>query len=179
MKGNRKKWLLPVLLGITLLAGLLSGCGQQVKAQAAAPAENGKETRRIGLILTSRDDPENEEVQTAFESLAKDLDAELTAKTPDVSAADADEARKLEYRTFTLCDVDPIEYQMLAVNELIAEDVDVIAIHANHTEALESVLSAARSVGVRVVAFEEQVTDASCDAYAETVEDAAREIISE
>lgn len=68
--------------------------------------------------------------------------------------------RGLEYRTFALCDVDPIEYQMLAVNELVAEDVDVIAIHANHEEALESVLSAARSVGVRVIAFEQPVTDA-------------------
>lgn len=183
--GEPRKWLTPGLL-LILLCGLLSGCGQQqVKAQAAAPAsssasaETTQETLRIGLILTSRDDPENEAVQTAFEALAEELGADLSVKTPDVSAAEAAEARGLEYRTFALCDVDPIEYQMLAVNELIAEDVDVIAIHANHTEALESVLSAARGVGVRVIAFEQPVTDASCDGYAETSEEAVAVIKSE
>ena len=159
------------LLGI-LLCGPLSGCGQE-------NPDAGEQISRIGLILTSRDDPENEQVQTDFENLAEALGAELHVKMPDVSAAEADEARGLEYRTFALCDVDPIEYQMLAVNELMAEDVDVIAIHANHEEALESVLSAARSVGVRVIAFEQPVTDAGCDGYAETSEEAVAVIKSE
>ena len=172
------------LLGI-LLCGPLSGCGQEKVAEAEASekkSENpdaGEQISRIGLILTSRDDSENEQVQTDFENLAEALGAELHVKTPDVSAAEADEARGLEYRTFALCDVDPIEYQMLAVNELVAEDVDIIAIHANHTEALESVLSAARSVGVRVIAFEQPVTDAGCDGYAETSEEAVAVIKSE
>lgn len=177
------------LLGI-LLCGLLSGCGQEKVAEAEASEreseaieqENpdaGEQISRIGLILTSRDDPENEQVQIEFENLAEALGAELHVKTPDVSAAEADEARGLEYRTFALCDVDPIEYQMLAVNELVAENVDVIAIHTNHEEALESVLSAARSVGVRVIAFEQPVTDASCDGYAETSEEAVAVIKSE
>lgn len=183
-QGGRKHGILLVcaLLG-ALLCGLLSGCGPKKVAGAEASeqesSDTGEQISRIGLILTSRDDPENEEVQTAFEALTDELGAELKVETPDVSAAEADEARRLEYRTFALCDVDPIEYQMLAVNELLAEDVDVIAIHANHTEALESVLSAARGVGVRVVAFEEAVTDASCDVYAETWEEAVREIESE
>lgn len=184
-KGRAKKWL-PLAL---LLCGLwlLNSCGQaaqQGETETSEPVEAEKQAEtdqslRIGLILTSRDDPENESVQAAFESLASDQAAELTVKTPDVSASEAAEARSLEYRTFVLCDVDPIEYQMLAVNELIAEGVEVIAIHANHTEALESVLSAARSVGVRVVAFEQPVTEESCDIYAETVEEAVREIKSE
>ena len=177
------------LLGI-LLCGPLSGCGQEKVAEAEASEKKseaieqenpdaGEQISRIGLILTSRDDSENEQVQTDFENLAEALGAELHVKTPDVSAAEADEARGLEYRTFALCDVDPIEYQMLAVNELVAEDVDIIAIHANHTEALESVLSAARSVGVRVIAFEQPVTDAGCDVYAETSEEAVAVIKSE
>ena len=177
------------LLGI-LLCGPLSGCGQEKVAEAEASEKKskaieqenpdaGEQISRIGLILTSRDDSENEQVQTDFENLAEALGAELHVKTPDVSAAEADEARGLEYRTFALCDVDPIEYQMLAVNELVAEDVDVIAIHANHEEALESVLSAARSVGVRVIAFEQPVTDAGCDGYAETSEEAVAVIKSE
>ena len=175
------------LLGI-LLCGPLSGCGQEKVAETEASEKKseaieqknpdvGEQISRIGLILTSRDAPENEQVQTDFENLAEALGAELHVKTPDVSAAD--ETRGLEYRTFALCDVDPIEYQMLAVNELVAEDVDVIAIHANHEEALESVLSAARSVGVRVIAFEQPVTDAGCDGYAETSEEAVAVIKSE
>ena len=174
------------LLGI-LLCGLLSGCGQEKVAEAEASEreseaieqENpdaGEQISRIGLILTSRDDPENEQVQIEFENLAEALGAELHVKTPDVSAAEADEARGLEYRTFALCDVDPIEYQMLAVNELVAENVDVIAIHANHEEALESVLSAARGVGIRVIAFGQEVTEESCDGYVKTAEQAALEI---
>lgn len=189
--GIRKQGMLLAcaLLGI-LLCGPLSGCGQEKVAEAEASEKKseaieqenpdaGEQISRIGLILTSRDDPENEQVQIEFENLAEALGAELYVKTPDVSAAEADEARGLEYRTFALCDVDPIEYQMLAVNELVAENVDVIAIHANHEEALESVLSAARSVGVRVIAFEQPVTDTSCDAYAETAEEAVTVIKGE
>ena len=189
--GIRKQGMLLAcaLLGI-LLCGPLSGCGQEKVAETEASEKKseaieqknpdvGEQISRIGLILTSRDAPENEQVQTDFENLAEALGAELHVKTPDVSAAEADEARGLEYRTFALCDVDPIEYQMLAVNELVAENVAVIAIHANHEEALESVLSAARSVGVRVIAFEQPVTDTSCDAYAETAEEAVTVIKGE
>ena len=182
--GNRERIAL-WLLAMCLLCGLLVGCGQsRVEAAEASVARTepesteaeSKASLEIGLILTSRDDPENESVEAVFQELADRLGAELRVKTPDVSAAEADEARKLAYHTFVLCDVDPIEYQMLAVNELVAENVDVIAIHANHEEALESVLSAARSIGIRVIAFEQPVTDASCDEYAKTAEQAALEI---
>lgn len=176
------------LLAICLLCGLLGGCGQsrgdtveasESRTEPESSAAEPKASLEIGLILTSRDDPENESVEAVFQELADRLGAELRVKTPDVSAAEADEARKLDYHTFVLCDVDPIEYQMLAVNELVAENVDVIAIHANHEEALESVLSAARGVGIRVIAFEQPVTDASCDGYAETSEEAVAVIKSE
>ena len=182
--GNRERIAL-WLLAICLLCGLLVGCGQN-RVEAAEASESRTEpessaaepkvSMRIGLILTSRDDPENESVEAVFQELADRLGAELRVKTPDVSAAEADEARKLAYHTFVLCDVDPIEYQMLAVNELVAENVDVIAIHANHEEALESVLSAARGVGIRVIAFGQEVTEESCDGYVKTAEQAALEI---
>ena len=174
------------LLGI-LLCGPLSGCGQEKVAESEA-SENkfevieqenpdaGEQISRIGLILTSRDDPENESVEAVFQELADRLGAELSVQTPDVSATEAAEARELAYHTFVLCDVNPIEYQMLAVNELVAENVYVIAIHANHEEALESVLSAARGVGIRVIAFGQEVTEESCDGYAKTAEQAALEI---
>ena len=174
------------LLGI-LLCGLLSGCGQEKVAEAEASEreseaieqENpdaGEQISRIGLILTSRDDPENESVEAVFQELADRLGAELSVQTPDVSATEAAETRELAYHTFVLCDVNPIEYQMLAVNELVAENVDVIAIHANHEEALESVLSAARGVGIRVIAFGQEVTEESRDGYVKTAEQAALEI---
>ena len=173
------------LLAICLLCGLLGGCGQsrgdtveasESRTEPESSAAEPKASLEIGLILTSRDDPENESVEAVFQELADRLGAELRVKTPDVSAAEADEARKLTYHTFVLCDVDPIEYQMLAVNELVAENVDVIAIHANHEEALESVLSAARGVGIRVIAFGQEVTEESCDEYVKTAEQAALEI---
>lgn len=182
--GNRERIALR-LLAMCLLCGLLGGCGQnrgeaaeasESRTESESSAAEPKASMRIGLILTSRDDPENESVEAVFQELADRLGAELRVKTPDVSAAEADEARKLAYHTFVLCDVDPIEYQMLAVNELVAENVDVIAIHANHEEALESVLSAARGVGIRVIAFGQEVTEESCDEYVKTAEQAALEI---
>ncbi len=170
---------IPVLVFLCIL-GLLAGCGRHSaetveefsSAQTEAESAASGESLRIGLVLTSRDDPENEAVQEAFQTLEENLGAEISVKTPDVSAKEADEARTLAYHTFVLCDVNPIEYQMLAVDELIAEDADIIAIHANHKEALESVLAAARKVGVRVIAFEEPVTDASFDIYTDTAEEA-------
>ena len=54
-----------------------------------------------------------------------------------------------------------------AWNELVAEDVDVIALHPNHSEALESVLGAARGVGIQVCAWECPVTEESFDVYVE------------
>ena len=175
------------LLAMCLLCGLLGGCGQsRVEATEASVARTEPESSaaepkaslEIGLILTSRDDPENESVEAVFQELADRLGAELSVQTPDVSATEAAEARELAYHTFVLCDVNPIEYQMLAVNELVAENVDVIAIHANHEEALESVLSAARGVGIRVIAFGQEVTEESRDEYAKTAEQAALEIES-
>ena len=182
--GNRERIAL-WLLAMCLLCGLLGGCGQSrvdtaeasvTRTEPESSAAEPKASLEIGLILTSRDDPENESVEAVFQELADRLGAELRVKTPDVSAAEADEARKLAYHTFVLCDVDPIEYQMLAVNELVAENVDVIAIHANHEEALESLLSAARGVGIRMIAFGQEVTEESRDGYAKTAEQAALEI---
>ena len=121
----------------------------------------------VGLILTSRDDEENEAVLASMEELAVEKDFRLVVYTPDVSAEEAEEAAKLEQGSFASCDVDPIEYQMLGVNELVAEDVDVIALHPNHSEALESVLGAARGVGIQVCAWECPVTEESFDVYVE------------
>ena len=158
--------------GVFLLtAVLLAGCGQPQAGVQRVQNETGP--LRMGLILTSRDDPENQETEAAFQSLAQELGAELLVETPDVTASDAGEARALEAGTFILCDVDAIEYQMLATDALVAEGVSVVAIHPNHAEALESVLSAARGVGIYVAAFADPVTDASADACVGTAVEAA------
>ena len=121
----------------------------------------------MGLILTSRDDEENEAVLASMEELAEEKELRLVVYTPDVSAEEAEEAAKLEQGSFASCDVDPIEYQMLGVNELVAEDVDVIALHPNHSEALESVLGAARGVGIQVCAWARMPSEESFDVYVE------------
>ena len=105
--------------------------------------------------------------------MAQKEGVELLIYTPDVSAEDAEQAGDLETGTFASCDVDPIEYQMLAVNEFVAEGADVIAVHANHPEALEGVLAAARGVGVQICAWGCQLTEESCDVYVETAEEAS------
>ncbi len=183
MKGKGKcYWLLSLCLCLLLFIG---GCGsageKKVREETASKTAQEEEKfedipLRIGLILSSRDDAENEELEAAFQSLASELGAELSIKTPDVTAAEAAEARKLSYHSFVLCDVNPIEYQMLEVNELVAEDADYIVIHANHREALEGILASARGVGIQVIALEQEMTEGSFDAYADTAEKAAEEI---
>ena len=140
----------------------------ETNTESIERTENTEHTdTAVGLILTSRDDEENEAVLASMEELAVEKDFRLVVYTPDVSAEEAEEAAKLEQGSFASCDVDPIEYQMLGVNELVAEDVDVIALHPNHSEALESVLGAARGVGIQVCAWECPVTEESFDVYVE------------
>lgn len=151
MDRRKSYWFLPLCLCFLLFIG---GCGSagEEKVQKVSDSETVLEEEkskdsplRIGLILSSRDDAENEELEEVFQSLASELGAELSVKTPDVTAAEAAKARKLSYHSFVLCDVNPIEYQMLAVNELVAENADYIVIHGNHGEALEGILASARS----------------------------------
>lgn len=156
---------------------MLSACGKGEKEEEALlmRAENAEdvdeEAPTLALVLTSRDGAENDELIGSFREMAQEQGAELLIRLPDVSEEDALEARELT-GSFVLCEVDPIEYQMLLINELVAEDVDVIAIYPNHSEALEPVLAAARSVGIRVCAFGQQVGEESCDVYT-TVEEAS------
>lgn len=166
MRRAKRIWLLPLAFAV------LCGCGggkaqedgqdaaQAMRAQAAYQAEEPV----IGLILTSQDAEENEELISRFQEAAEDAGARLLIRIPEVSKEDAEEAAAL-VGSFVLCDVDPVEFQMLYVDELVAEGVDVIAIWANHGEALKPVLSAARAVGIRVCAFERQVGEGSCDLY--------------
>lgn len=164
----RMKWLGIFLLCMSLMLSF-AGCASKKNEEEDAlmmRAENAKDmdTPIMALILTSEDGEENEEIIESFRRKAQEIGAGLLVRIPEVTEEEAGKARALKGE-FVLCDVDPIEYQMLFVNELVAEDVDVIAIHANHGEALEPVLAAARKVGIRICAFEQEVSEESCDVY--------------
>lgn len=164
-----------VLAGVLALL-MAAGCGNKENGSAdpdsdTVKTEEQKEKRVIGLILTSRDAGENESVTEAVEKIADETGAELLIRTPDVSAEEAEEAASLTYGSFILYDVDPIEYQMLALNELTAEDADVILIHPNHEEALDGVLSAAGGAGAAVYAWGEKPSEGSFDVYEEEAEE--------
>jgi ABC-type sugar transport system substrate-binding protein len=172
---NRNTLRIAALLALALILG---GCGKtdinkEYSVKEETEAENVRsgeaKTPAIGLILTSEDDEENEAVIAGFQEAAGAAGAELMVRIPDVTCEEAQEAVKLE-GSFVLCDVNPIEYQMLLINDLVMENVDVIAIHSNHREALEPVLSAARAVGIRVCAFGCDVGEKSCDIFADTEE---------
>ncbi len=181
-----KKWSYLLLAAVLCIFSLLGGC-QETKQEATkeesaeqteteTEATTEKQPLRIGLILSSKDDAENEATKELFQALASELGAELIVKTPDVTAEEAAGARELSYHSFVLCDVNPVEYQMLAVDDLVAEKADLIVIHANHREALEGVLAAARGIGIRVIAWEQELTEGSFDIYTETAEEAAEQI---
>ena len=176
--------------GLTVLVtACLAGCAGSGKAQNpeansleaeadGQEAENGEtagqtdipeetESPVIGLLLSSRDGEENESVEADMPEMAEAAGLELLIYTTDVSAEEAEEAAGMETGTFLIRDVDPIEFQMLGVNWLVSENADVIAVHANHREALEGVLSAARGAGIRVCAWGQELTDGSFDLYVE------------
>lgn len=165
----KKRWIGILSLCMILMLSFM-GCTSKESAEKETlmmRAENAGEidTPVMALILTSEDGKENEEVIESFREKAEEIGAKLLVRIPEVTEEEAKRARDLEGE-FVLCEVDPIEYQMLFVNELVAENVDVIAIHANHGEALEPVLAAARGVGIRICAFEQEVGEESCDIYA-------------
>lgn len=163
-------------IGSLLLCGILlvlSGCSKQEESseaftlRAETAEEMGMEEPVLALVLSSRDGEENEELMERFQEEAERTGVRLLVRFPDVSQEEAEEARE-ETGDFVLCDVNPIEYQMLLINELVSENVDVIAICPNHSQALEPVLAGARSVGIRVCAFGLDVGEESCDVYAAT-----------
>lgn len=168
------------LLSLLVLL-LVQGCGaditmeEQAKEELFAQEETATEEKApvVALVLSSMDSPEEEVLTEAFTQEACDAGAVLEIRKPEVTEEEAVRARAVT-GDFVLCEVDPIEYQMLIINDLVARDVGVIAIHANHPEALEPVLSAARAVGIRICAFEQSVTENSCDVYVEKSEEAAK-----
>lgn len=176
---SMRKWILTerragslLLLGMLLL---LSACGRRQESQEAFTmrAENAEEMNTeepvLALVLTSRDAEENERLIERFQEEAEKAGARLLVRFPDVSRAEAEEAEK-ETGNFVICDVNPIEYQMLIINELTAENVDVIAIRPNHSQALEPVLAGARAVGIRICAFGLEPGKECFDVYASTEE---------
>lgn len=176
---GKAPWLLASLL---FLAG--AGCGSAqlsqestentMKAELMAETEEGF---TVGLLLNSRDAQENEEIVADMEAMAEENGIRLIVYTPDVSAEEAKEAGALPAGSFASCDVNPVEYQMWGINEFVAEGAEVIALHANHSDALESVLTAARAVGIRICAWDQEVSEGSCDVYVESLEDVPEAVL--
>lgn len=174
MRHRRKSriWLLTLVL-LFCMQGCTAGMAAQEERQAEAAEQQEVKAPVIALLLSSEDSEEKESVTAVFTEAAEEAGAELLVRAPEVTEKAAEEARALT-GNFILYDVDPIEHQMLIIDELVAQDVDVIAIHANHSEALGAVLAAARAVGIRVCAFAQPVGEESCDRYEKTGEEAAK-----
>ena len=94
MKDRNRKWLLCLLF---LVAACLMGCTSQGqdKTQNSPEASAGTEGLVIGLILTSQDAEENDDLISEFEELSRELGAELLVGVPEVSWEAAKEARNL------------------------------------------------------------------------------------
>ena len=157
-------------LFFTVFFSVLSACKRQESGEETLMmrAENAEAVSEdcptLALVLASRDGAENEALIKSFREKAEEQGAELLVRIPDVSKEEALEAGTLT-GNFVLCEADPIEYQMLLINELVAADVDVIAIEPNHSQALKPVLAAARAVGIRICAFGKETGEDSCDIF--------------
>ncbi len=148
----------------------LAGCVPKEEAPIEEATEK-EEISSIGLILSSEDDPANEALKAQFEALAQELGAELLIRIPEVTAAEAEEAWNVTGE-FILYEVDPIELQTYMVGDLVAEDVDVIAICPNHPQSLEATLTAAQHVGAEVCVIGREIEVDCFDVYTD-VENAA------
>lgn len=172
-KKQKQSAAVPILFLSVLLT--LTACKKEEQPKDEATlmmrAENAQDIEKeqpiLALVLTSRDAPENEGLIESFQEMAEEQEAELLIRFPDVSEKEALEAQTLK-GSFILCEVDPIEYQMLIINELVAENTDVIAIHPNHKEALDPILTAARATGIRICAFGHEIGEESRDIYTTT-----------
>lgn len=143
-----KKRIIALLFAITLISALLVGCGGDDKdntketeaAQEQTDKEedttNGVEGKKIAIIVKSAGNPYNTRQENGFQEIVRAAGAEVIVKEPESATA---------------------EDQIVMINELVAQQVDAIAIAGNDTDALQPALQEAMNKGIQVLSFDSSV----------------------
>ena len=125
----KKRRIVSALLCATMVGGLLAGCGG-----GDSKTKSDKET--FALIVKSAGNPYNEKEAEGFKEIIEGEGYNCIIKYPKKATADA---------------------QIKMVEELIAQNVDSIAIAGNDQNALEPILTEAMDKGIKVSCLDSSV----------------------
>lgn len=160
-----KKRVLGSLLSAVMAAGLLAGCGggsaansettsaasetsaasQAVTSTAASTATSAvgeaagdldASGKTLAIVTKSAGNPYNERAASGFKETVEALGGTCIIQNPETATADA---------------------QISAINSLISQKVDAIAVGANDANALSAVLKQATDAGIQVLTFDSDV----------------------
>lgn len=151
-----KKKLLSVLLCASMVSALLAGCGSssttsstqstETEKPAESTEEKGDDAAASGdigtyaIIVKSAGNPYNAKQIQGFKEVIEAQGGKCITKEPEAATAEA---------------------QITMINELVAQQVDSIAIAANDTDALQPALTAAKNAGIAISSFDSSTNAAS------------------
>lgn len=144
-----KKKIISAILCVTMLAGVLAGCGgvenPEKGTQTEAPkASTGSSDlgsvdasgKTYAIVTKAAGNPYNEKEAAGFKEVIESLGGTCIVKHPESATAEA---------------------QITMVNELVSQGVDSISIAGNDVDALQPALSAAMDAGIKVTALDSTV----------------------
>ncbi len=134
------KKLLSSVLAAVLSLTLLAGCGGDEAASGSGSADQGGDSAEAGgtYVLVAKDvnNPYMQKAYEGFEAACEEIGVEALYKGPDQATP---------------------EKQIEIINQLVAQDVDLIAVAANDADALQPALQAAMNKGIKVISLDSAV----------------------
>jgi rhamnose transport system substrate-binding protein len=129
------KKLLGVVLTVILSVSLFSGCG---KANNTVATTGGNKSSKKVFALVAKDvnNPYMKKMYEGFQTACKEIGAEALYKGPDQATP---------------------EKQIEIINQLVAQNVSLIAIAANDADALQPALKSAMDKGIKVLSLDSAV----------------------
>jgi rhamnose transport system substrate-binding protein len=178
-----KKKLLSVLICATMVSSMLAGCGSsssttesttdsttttETTESTTETADDAAATEALGsyaIIVKSAGNPYNAKEIEGFKEVIEAEGGTCITKEPESATAEA---------------------QITMINELVAQQVDAIAIAANDTDALQPALTAAKNAGIAISSLDSStnpdsravhVNQAGTQIIGQTLVDAVSDII--
>lgn len=141
-----KKKILSLVLGVLLTMVLMSGCSNDTEDATTDIEVTSSETMEISadltyaIVIRSAGNPYAEKEMSGFVAAIEEYGATCITKAPEDATAEA---------------------QITSINELVAQNVDVIAIAANDLDALQPAIEAANEEGIQVISVDGQLNEES------------------
>lgn len=124
------KKIIALLLALVMVLALAACGGQDATTEDNATTESGL---TYAIVPKSAGNPYNERMVSGFEAACEELGVKCIAQYPEDTSAEA---------------------EITVINNLIAQNVNAIAVAANDSEALESTLEAAKEAGITIVTLD-------------------------